>query len=88
MDVILPTDIAQMVKEKVASGEYESENEVILEGLRALQARESAVEQWLRTEVAAAYDEYRADPSRAAPAKDVFARIRARTKGSGSPVAE
>lgn len=43
MDVNLPADVAQMVKEKVASGEYESETDVILEGLRALQARESAV---------------------------------------------
>ena len=88
MDVILPADIAQMVKEKVASGEYESESEVILEGLRALQARESQIEYWLRTEVAAAYDEYKTDPSRAAPAEEVFARIRARRETAGSPARE
>ncbi len=35
------------------------------DGLRALFARDEAVESWLRTEVAAAYDELRADPSRA-----------------------
>jgi antitoxin ParD1/3/4 len=33
------------VKEKVASGAYESESEVIREGLRALQAQEAAVDE-------------------------------------------
>jgi len=62
--VTLPNDMAQMVRTKVASGEYASESEVIRDGLRALQARDKALEHWLRTEVAAAYDELKADPSR------------------------
>jgi hypothetical protein len=43
-------DMAQMVKEKVASGDYATESEVVREGLRALRAQDSALEQWLRTE--------------------------------------
>jgi antitoxin ParD1/3/4 len=63
--VTLPKEMAQMVKEKVSSGEYASESEVIRDGLRALQARDKALDSWLRTEVAAAYDGLRADPGRA-----------------------
>lgn len=62
--VTLPNEMAQMVKAKVSSGEYASESEVIRDGLRALQARDKALDAWLRTEVAAAYDELKADPSK------------------------
>jgi len=37
--VTLPNEMADMVRGKVASGEYASESEVIRDGLRALQAR-------------------------------------------------
>jgi putative addiction module CopG family antidote len=60
--VTLPNEMAAEVRAKVASGEYATESEVIREGLRALQAREKAVEQWLRTEMAAAYDAHKSDP--------------------------
>lgn len=63
--VTLPTEMAQMVKTKVSSGEYASESEVIRDGLRALQARDKALESWLRTEGVASYDKLKADPSRA-----------------------
>ena len=62
--VTLPNEMAQMVKSKVSSGEYASDSEVIRDGLRALQARDKAVENWLRTEVAASYDEMKADASK------------------------
>ena len=38
-------------------------------------AGEEAVESWLRTEVAASYDELRADPSRAISSTDVRAHL-------------
>jgi antitoxin ParD1/3/4 len=63
--VTLPTEMAQMVKIKVSSGEYASESEVIRDGLRALQARDKALENWLQTEGVAAYDKLKEDPSRA-----------------------
>lgn len=62
--VTLPNELAQLVKTKVSSGEYASESEVIRDGLRALQARDKALEHWLRTEVVDAYDKMKADPSR------------------------
>jgi len=46
--VTLPNEMAEQVRAKVASGEDASESEVIRDGLRPLQARDRAVEQWLR----------------------------------------
>ena len=69
--------MAAMVKAKVASGEYATESEVIRDGLRALQARDAAVDKWLRDEVAKSCDEYAADPSIGIPADDIMARLRA-----------
>ncbi|MGO9741518.1 MAG: type II toxin-antitoxin system ParD family antitoxin [Roseiarcus sp.] len=77
ISVTLPHDMAAMVKAKVASGEYATESEVIRDGLRALQARDAALENWLRGEVAKSYDEFAADPSIGIPAGEVLARIRA-----------
>ena len=39
--------------------------------------RDSAEEDWLRTEGVARYDAYRRDPSEVRPAAEVFARLRA-----------
>lgn len=77
ISVTLPHDMAAMVKAKVASGEYASESEVIRDGLRTLQARDAALESWLRGEVAKSYDEFTADPSIGIPAGEVMARLRA-----------
>jgi putative addiction module CopG family antidote len=75
--VTLPTEMAKMVKAKVLSGDYASESEVIRDGLRALLARDRAVENWLRQEVAPAYDRMKADPSRGRSAVDVRAALSA-----------
>ena len=66
-----------MVKATVASGEYATESEVIRDGLRTLQARDAAMENWLRDEVAKSYDEYAAEPRTGIPAGEVMARLRA-----------
>jgi len=77
ISVTLPHDMAAMVKAKVASGEYATESEVIRDGLRTLQARDAAIESWLRNEVAKSYEEYAADPSIGIPAEEVMTRLRA-----------
>lgn len=64
LSITLPFEMAQLVRDKVRSGDYASESEVIREGLRALAARDRAFEDWLRTEAVASYDAMRADPSR------------------------
>ncbi|GAB7141646.1 ribbon-helix-helix domain-containing protein [Mycobacterium riyadhense] len=77
LSITLPIDMADALRERVRSGEYASESEVVREGLRALFARDHAVEAWLRDEVAAAYDAVAADPSRAVSAQTVRARLAA-----------
>ncbi|QNN82850.1 type II toxin-antitoxin system ParD family antitoxin [Brachybacterium sp. Z12] len=75
LSITLPTGMADAVKERVASGAYASESEVLRDGLRALFARDEAVEAWLRSDVVAAYDELRADPSQAISADDMRAHL-------------
>lgn len=80
LSVTLPHEMARMLKDKVASGEYASESEVVREGLRALQAQEQAVERWLREEVAKSFDEVAANPDGVIPVEDVLARIKAKNR--------
>lgn len=77
MSVTLPHGMADMVRDKVTSGEYASESEVIRDGLRALAARDRAIESWLRDQVVPAYDRLKADPDRALTADAARARLRA-----------
>ncbi len=73
--ITLPTELAGLVKSKVACGEYATENEVIRHGLRVLMARDRAMEQWLQNQVAPAYDALDADPSRAISVGQVRGRL-------------
>ena len=82
--ITLPNEMAEAVRAKVASGEYATESEVIRDGLRALLARDQAVETWLHKEVAAAYDALKASPARAVSA----AQVRARLARAHKPAAE
>jgi antitoxin ParD1/3/4 len=75
MSITLPNELAVAVRAKVASGEYASESEVIRDGLRALIARDRAVERWLREKVGPAYDALKADPTRAVSAAQIRARL-------------
>ena len=74
LSITLPHEMADAIRAKVASGEYATESEVIRDGLRALLARDQAIERWLRDEVGAAYDALKAAPSRAVSAAQVRAR--------------
>ena len=77
MSITLPNDMADVVKAKVRTGEYASESEVIRDGLRALMARDRAVESWLHNQVGPAYDALKADPTRAVTADQVRAHLTA-----------
>ena len=75
LSITLPNEMADLVRAKVATGEYATESEVIRDGLRTLLARDRAVEAWLREQVAPAYDALKADPSRAVSVDNVRARL-------------
>lgn len=75
LSITLPNEMAQLIREKVATGEYASESEVIRDGLRSLIARDQAVELWLKEQVAPAYDALKADPARAVSVVQVRKRL-------------
>lgn len=77
LSITLPNEMADVVKAKVAAGEYATESEVIRDGLRTLLARDRVIESWLQKQVAPAYDALKAAPSRAVSAKDVRATLSA-----------
>ena len=82
MTTDLPNELAELVRSKVASGEYATDSEVVRDGLRTLAARDRVIETWLREEVAPAYDALKADPSRAISASDVRAALAAKRKST------
>ena len=65
--ITLPNDMAELVRSRVAAGEYATESEVIRDGLRILAARDKAVEAWLREQVVPAAEALRDDPLRGIP---------------------
>jgi Arc/MetJ-type ribon-helix-helix transcriptional regulator len=74
----LPTDIADLVRSRMASGKYANESAVIEEALietilPPIQADE--MEEWLRTEGVRRYDAMRADPSIAISIEEAFAGL-------------
>ena len=77
LSITLPKEMAEVVKAKVRSGEYATESEVIRDGLRALLARDRAVETWLHDQVGPAYDALKADKTRAVSIGRVRARLAA-----------
>jgi antitoxin ParD1/3/4 len=78
LSITLPIEMADVVKAKVKTGEYASESEVLRDGLRALLARDRAVENWLLYQVGPAYDALKADPSRAVSPDQVRACLAAK----------
>ena len=80
--------MAEVIKSKVAAGEYASESEVIRDGIRTLIARDRAVEAWLHDQVGPAYDKLKAEPTRARSIGQVRASLAAAfdTSPAGKPL--
>lgn len=77
LSITLPNDMADTLRARVDAGEYASESEAVRDGLRALFARDRAVEEWLHNEVGAAFDALAADPTRAVTVQHVRNRLTA-----------
>lgn len=86
LSITLPLEMAEMVKEKVRSGEYATESEVIRDGLRTLAARDAALEKWLRDEVASTYDGVMADKKGKTDSADAtWGRLHSHMDATGKP---
>jgi Arc/MetJ-type ribon-helix-helix transcriptional regulator len=67
--VRLPEHLQEAVSNKVLSGEFGSENELIVESVRALVEGDADIEHWLRNIVAPTYDSVMSgEPTRSAAA--------------------
>ncbi len=80
MSITLPNEMAAQVKARVASGEYASESEVIREGLRALMARDNAVEKWLNEQVVPAWEALQSGETKGLSGDDIRSRLKAEHK--------
>ena len=74
----LSAEQAAFIDAQVKSGSFASASEVVRAGLRALQERDSAVERWLREDVAATYDRWMAAPADGLSSEEMAERMRRR----------
>jgi len=90
LSITLPVEMANLLQAKVEAGEYASVSSAIQDAVRLAQARdrafENAIENWLHTEVAAAYDALKADPSRGLTTEQVLESLaKVRKQGRSRP---
>lgn len=85
--ITLPNEMADVVKAKVAAGEYATESEVIRDGLRTLLARDRAMEAWLREQVVPAAQALKDAPEHALSADQVRERLAAKRRSRASKAA-
>lgn len=65
LTITLTPELLNFVREQTAGGDYNSDSEVIRDGLRLLKERDKAVRQWLAEQVVPAYLQYKANPDTA-----------------------
>lgn len=64
----------------VESGQYDTDSEVFRDGLRLIDARNRAIDPWLRHDVVPAMRKLKEDPSSALSAKEVELQMQERRK--------
>ncbi len=77
LNITLPFEMAEIIKNKVLSGEYASESEVIHDELLALAEHNTAIEKWLHEEVLPTIDAINADPSQLLSAEEAWKQLNA-----------
>lgn len=73
MQITLTPEIEVIIKQKVASGNYASETEVIKESLRLLQERDEEKLKSLREDLAAAYEQSERGESKTVDIEEIIA---------------
>lgn len=75
LNIELPEELAQIVETRITSGRNASVSEVIEEALELLSEQDAPLEDWEEQELAAAYDEWKANPTGGIPIEEVSARL-------------
>ena len=76
-------EMVELVRSKVAAGQYATESEVIRDRLGTLAARDKTVEVWLRDQVEPAAKALQADPSLGIPVDQVRTHLAQKRARSG-----
>ena len=93
LTIELPEEMADMIAEKVRSGEYQSESDVVVDGLLSLVfddgSHQDEIDRWMKTEMVPMLEAIDADPSLLIPIEDAWEQIEAHmdraTKSAGDP---
>ena len=91
LTIELPEEMADMIAEKVRSGEYLSESDVVVDGLLSLVSEDGAhdaeIGRWIETEMVPMLEAIDANPSLLIPIDEAWGQIEAHmdraTKNSG-----
>jgi putative addiction module CopG family antidote len=76
-EIDLPPDLAEAVRERVASGRYGSESEVIADGIsRLVEEDDDPLDPAIAAELARGYDEWKANPEATIPLEEVARRLK------------
>ena len=75
LSIELPEELAEIVDALVESGSYADASEVIREALELFTRQDEPLEEWQERELAAAYDEWKANPTGGIPIEEVSARL-------------
>lgn len=82
LSIELPEDLAEIVDALVASGRYADAGEVIQEALELFTREDEPLEEWQERELAAAYEEWKANPAAVYTVEEVRAHL-AERRGRG-----
>ncbi|MEA3039738.1 MAG: hypothetical protein QOE79_2251 [Sphingomonadales bacterium] len=75
LNIEISEEAAEIVDGRIASGRNASESEVIQEALELLAEQDAPLEDWVRDELAAGYDEWKANPTAVYTVDEVRARL-------------
>jgi Arc/MetJ-type ribon-helix-helix transcriptional regulator len=79
LTIELPEEMADMIAEKVRSGAYQSESDVVVDGLLSLVlengAHQAEIDRWIETEMVPMLEAIDADPSLLIPIDEAWEQI-------------
>lgn len=80
LSIELPEELAEIVDARIASGRNSSASEVIEEALGLLAEQDTPLEPWEERALAAAYDEWKANPTAVYTVEEVRAHLEERRR--------
>lgn len=76
LEIELPEDLAGWASAQVESGRFADESEAVASALTLMQEQdEDELEDWVREEIAASYDEWKANPGQVYTVEEVRAHL-------------